>query len=73
MKTQKPAEGKHARKLSDAVIEKRYLYLQKLRNAVRIAEMNRAPQNLKQPEPRKPAVLAASTRPNSRPNIGGPR
>jgi hypothetical protein len=73
MTTQKPAEGKNARKLSDAVIEKRYLDLQKLRDAVRIAEMNCAGQNLKKPKPRKPAGLVASSRPNTRPNVGGPR
>ena len=73
MKTPRPAEGKNARKLSDAVIEKRYLDLQKLRHAVTIAEMNCAGQNLKKPEPRKAAGLLASTRPNTRPHIGGPR
>ena len=70
MKTQRPAERKNARKLSDAVIEKRYLDLQKLRHAVTIAEMNCAGQNLKKC---KAAGLLASTRPNTRPNIGGPR
>jgi hypothetical protein len=47
VKTQKAAGGKNAGKLSDAVIEKRYLDLQKLRDAVRTAEMNCAAQTWK--------------------------
>jgi hypothetical protein len=71
MKTQK-AFAMSARGLSDAVIQKRYLDLQKLRDAVTIAEMTCAAQNMKKAGPRKAAGLVAS-RPNTRPNFGGPR
>jgi hypothetical protein len=71
MKTQKAPAGS-ARGLSDAVIQKRYLGLQKLRDAVTIAEMTCAAQNMKKAGPRKAAGLVAS-RPNTRPNFGGPR
>jgi hypothetical protein len=40
MKGQRPAQAKNARKLSDAIIAKRYLDLQKLRDEVRKAEIN---------------------------------
>jgi hypothetical protein len=71
MKTQKTFTMS-ARGLSDAVIEKRYLDLQKLRDTIRAAEMNCATQTLKKAGRRKPAGAIAS-RPNTRPNLGGPR
>jgi hypothetical protein len=73
MKTQKVPEAKNARKLSDAIIEKRYLDLQKLRDAVRIAEISCAAQTLKRPGHRKATEVVSSTRSNARPNFGEQR
>jgi hypothetical protein len=74
VKTQKAAGGKNAGKLSDAVIEKRYLDLQKLRDAVRTAEMNCAAQTWKKPLYRKASgnLVSAPGR-NGRTDFGGQR
>ena len=42
MKSQRPTQVKNARRLSDAIIAKRYLELQRLRDEVRKAEASRA-------------------------------
>jgi hypothetical protein len=42
MKSQRPTHAKNAQKLSDAIIAKRYLELQRLRDEVRKAETSRA-------------------------------
>jgi hypothetical protein len=74
MKTQKPAEAKNARKLSDAIIEKRYLDLQKLRDAVRKAERSCAAQTLKKLQHCTPgAELVPSPAHDARPDFGGQR
>ncbi len=39
MKRQKPTQARHSRKLSDAILARRYLDLQRLRAQVREAEM----------------------------------
>jgi hypothetical protein len=74
VKTQKAAGGKNAVKLSDAVIEKRYLDLQNLRDAVRTAEMNCAAQTWKKPLYRKASgnLVSAPGR-NGRTDFGGQR
>jgi hypothetical protein len=74
MKTQKAAGAKNARKLSDAIIEKRYLDLQKLRDAVRKAEISCAPQTLKNSQRRKRATQLVSSPPhNTRQDFGEQR
>ena len=73
MKTHKIGQAKNTRKLSDAVIEKRYLDLQKLRDAVKTAEMSCAGQTLKKPEHRTAAELVVSPGQSVRPNFGGQR
>jgi len=40
MKRQSPTQAKNARKLSDVILAKRYLELQRLRDEVRKAEIN---------------------------------
>jgi hypothetical protein len=71
-KTQKATEAKTVRQLSDAVIEKRYLDLQRLRDAVRMAEMSCAAP--KKPEHRKTAAeLVSAQRQNARSSFGGMR
>jgi hypothetical protein len=52
MKSQKPTQAKNARKLSDALIARRYLDLQRLRDEVRKAETSCAPQGSKKPRDR---------------------
>jgi hypothetical protein len=49
MKSQRPAQAKNARKPSDAVIARRYLDLQRLRDEVRKAEISFAPKGSKKP------------------------
>jgi hypothetical protein len=69
MKTEKAGEYKNARELSDALIERRYLNLQKLRDIVRKAEISCA-LPLKQPRHGKRlAKLACSPSNNARPNF----
>jgi hypothetical protein len=71
MKTQKkPPAARSARGLSDAVIEKRYLDLQKLRDAVRAAELGSA---APKQEHRKAAELVSAPRQPPGPNFGGER
>jgi hypothetical protein len=41
MKSQRPAQAKNARKLSEGIIAKRYLDLQRLRDEVRREELRR--------------------------------
>ena len=48
MKTQKPPQAKNLRKLSDAIIARRYLDLQRLRDKVRKAEIGCAPRASKE-------------------------
>lgn len=73
MKTHKFGDAKNARQLSDAIIEKRYLDLQRLRDAVKTAEMSCAGQTLKKPKHRRTAELVASLGRSVRPNFGGQR
>jgi hypothetical protein len=40
MKTQKPTQAKNTRRVSEAIIAKRYLEVQELRDVVRKAEIN---------------------------------
>ena len=46
MKGQRPTRAKNSRKLSEAIIAKRYLDLQRLRDEVRRAELSRGAQAL---------------------------
>jgi hypothetical protein len=69
MNTQK-APARSARGLPDVVIEKRYLDLQRLRDAVRMAEMNSSA--MKKTGHRKAVLeLISSSAENARPNFGG--
>jgi hypothetical protein len=52
MKSQRPTQAKNARKLSDAIIARRYLDLKRLRDKVRKAELGCAPQGSKKPRDR---------------------
>jgi hypothetical protein len=67
-------EARMRASFSDAVIEKRYLDLQKLRDAVRTAEMNCAAQTWKKPLYRKASgnLVSAPGR-NGRTDFGGQR
>ena len=55
MKCQRPTQTRSARKLSDAIIARRYLELQKLRDEVRKAEIYRGEHALKPTEISRPA------------------
>jgi hypothetical protein len=52
VKIQRSTQPKCVRKFSDAIIAKRYLDLQRLRDEVRKAEMNCASQSSKKPRER---------------------
>jgi hypothetical protein len=56
MKNQKIEQPKRARNLSDRIIERRYLDLQKLRDVVRKAEMNCVAEISKKSERSKPSA-----------------
>jgi hypothetical protein len=56
VKIQRSTQAKYTRKFSDAIIAKRYLDLQRLRDEVRKAELNSLPQSTK--KPREPNLLA---------------
>ena len=62
MKSQGPTQAKNARKLSDAIIAKRYLELQKLRDEVRKAEISGAMDAPYSKKTKRPALIAIESR-----------
>jgi hypothetical protein len=74
MKAQRPTQVKNARKLSDAIIARRYLDLQRLRDEVRTAEISCALQGSQKPQDRSQlARLGCPPINNLRPSFGEQR